>query len=76
MVFDLEILRNIYKWDLILFFSSHRINGENKISNENHMTEINHFNFFALYSCDVAMIGQLRWIAHMSRELVDANSFI
>jgi hypothetical protein len=40
------------------------------------MTEINHFNFFALYSCDVAMIGQLRWIAHMSRELVDANSFI
>jgi hypothetical protein len=40
------------------------------------MTEINHFNFFALYSGDVAMIEQLRWIACMSRELVEAGSFI
>jgi hypothetical protein len=34
------------------------------------MTEINHFNIFALYSGDVTMIGQLRWIARMLRELV------
>ncbi len=40
------------------------------------MTEINYFNFFAFFSGDVAMTGQLRWIARMSRELVDANSFI
>jgi hypothetical protein len=40
------------------------------------MTEINHFNFFAFFSCDVAMTGQLMWIAHMSRELVEADSFI
>jgi hypothetical protein len=40
------------------------------------MTQINHFNFFALCSGDVAMIGQLRWISRMSRELVDADSFI
>jgi hypothetical protein len=33
------------------------------------MTEINHFNH-------VAMTEQLRWIARMSRELVDADSFI
>jgi hypothetical protein len=40
------------------------------------MTEINHFNFLALLSGDVAMIGQLRWIARISRELVEADSFI
>jgi hypothetical protein len=40
------------------------------------MTEINHFNFFVLCSGDVVMIEQLRWIAHMLRELVDADSFI
>jgi hypothetical protein len=34
------------------------------------MDEINHFKFVALYSGDVVMIGQLRWIARMSRELV------
>jgi hypothetical protein len=38
------------------------------------MAEINHF--FAFYSGDVAMIGQLRWIARMSRELVEVDSFI
>jgi hypothetical protein len=40
------------------------------------MTQINHFKFFALCNGDVAMIGQLRWISRMSRELVDADSFI
>jgi hypothetical protein len=40
------------------------------------MAEINHFKFDALYSGDVAMIGQLRWIACMSRELVEADLFI
>jgi hypothetical protein len=40
------------------------------------MTEINHFNFFSFFSGDVAMIEQLRWITYMSRELVDADSFI
>jgi hypothetical protein len=40
------------------------------------MTEINHFKFFAFCSGDVVMIGQLRWIACMSRELVEADSFI
>jgi hypothetical protein len=40
------------------------------------MTEIKHFNFFTLFSGDLVMTGQLRWIAHMSRELVDADSFI
>jgi hypothetical protein len=40
------------------------------------MTEINHFKFFLLLSGDVAMIWQLRWIARMLRELVEANSFI
>jgi hypothetical protein len=39
------------------------------------MTEINHFNFFALSSGDVT-IEQLRWIAHILRELVVADSFI
>jgi hypothetical protein len=38
------------------------------------MTEINHF--FCIFSGDVAMIGQLRWIACMSRELVQTDSFI
>jgi hypothetical protein len=36
------------------------------------MAKINYFKFVALYSGDVAMIGQLRWIARMSRELIDA----
>jgi hypothetical protein len=40
------------------------------------MTEINHFNFFTFFSGDVAMTGQLRWIARMSRELVEADLFI
>jgi hypothetical protein len=40
------------------------------------MTEINHFNFFFIFSGDVAMLGQLRWIARMLRELVEADSFI
>jgi hypothetical protein len=40
------------------------------------MTEINYFNFFAFFSGDVVMIGQLRWIACILRELVDADSFI
>jgi hypothetical protein len=40
------------------------------------MTEINHFSFFTFFSGDVAMTGQLRWIAHMLRELVDADLFI
>jgi hypothetical protein len=40
------------------------------------MTEFNHFNFFAFFSGDLAMTGQLRWIARILRELVEANSFI
>jgi hypothetical protein len=40
------------------------------------MTKINHFENFAFFSGDVAMTGQLRWIAHLLRELVEANSFI
>jgi hypothetical protein len=40
------------------------------------MTEINHFKKFTFFSGDVAMTGQLRWIARMSRELVVADSFI
>jgi hypothetical protein len=40
------------------------------------MTEINHFKFFAFFSGDVAMIGQMRWITRMLRELVEVNSFI
>jgi hypothetical protein len=40
------------------------------------MTEINHFEFFAFFSGDVAMTGQLRWIARMSRELVETDSII
>jgi hypothetical protein len=40
------------------------------------MTDINHLNFFGSFRGDVAMIGQLRWIAHMSRELVEVDSFI
>jgi hypothetical protein len=61
-----------------LFYSSHCVeqNSENKIYNGIQMTEINHFNFLALLSGDVAMIGQLRWIARISRELVEADSFI
>jgi hypothetical protein len=40
------------------------------------MTEINHCKMFTLLSGDVAMIWQLRWIPRMSRELVEADSFI
>jgi hypothetical protein len=40
------------------------------------MTEINHFNFFAFFSGDIVMTRQLKWIARMSRELVEADSFI
>jgi hypothetical protein len=40
------------------------------------MTEINHFNFFTFLSSDVVIIVQLRWIARMSRELVETDSFI
>jgi hypothetical protein len=40
------------------------------------MTEINHFIFFIFFSGDVVMTGQLRWIARMSRELIDVDSFI
>jgi hypothetical protein len=40
------------------------------------MTEINYFNFFTFFSGDVMMTGQLRWIARMSRELIDADLFI
>jgi hypothetical protein len=36
------------------------------------MTAINHFVFFAFFSGDVAITRQLRWIARMLRELVDA----
>jgi hypothetical protein len=38
------------------------------------MTEINIFLLF--FSGDVTMTGQLRWIARMLRELVDADLFI
>jgi hypothetical protein len=40
------------------------------------MTEINHFKVFVLFSGDVVMIEQLRWITCMSRELVESDSFI
>jgi hypothetical protein len=40
------------------------------------MTEINHFNFFGFFRGDMVMIGQLRWIARMSKELVETDSFI
>jgi hypothetical protein len=40
------------------------------------MTEINYFNFFTFFIGDVAMTGQLRWIAHISRELVETDSFM
>jgi hypothetical protein len=40
------------------------------------MTKNNYFNFFAFFNGDVVMIGQLRWIARMSKELIDADSFI
>jgi hypothetical protein len=40
------------------------------------MTEINHFNFFCIFSGDVVIIGQLMWIARMLRELIEADSFI
>jgi hypothetical protein len=37
------------------------------------MTEFNHFNFFAFFSGDLMMTGQLRWIASMLRELIEAD---
>jgi hypothetical protein len=37
------------------------------------MTEINHFNFLHYL---MVMFEQLRWIAHMSRELFEVDSFI
>jgi hypothetical protein len=40
------------------------------------MTVINHFNFFAFFSDDVAMTRQLRRISRMLRELVKLDSFI
>jgi hypothetical protein len=40
------------------------------------MTEIIHFKKFAFFSGNVVMTGQLRWIARMLRELVEADSFI
>jgi hypothetical protein len=40
------------------------------------MTKIYHFNFFILFTSDVVMIWQLRWIARMLRELIDADLFI
>jgi hypothetical protein len=40
------------------------------------MIEINHFNFFTFFSGDAVMTGQLRWIARMLRELVEADSFL
>jgi hypothetical protein len=40
------------------------------------MTEINHFKTFAFFSGDVIMIGQLRWIARMPRELIEVDSYI
>jgi hypothetical protein len=32
--------------------------------------------FFSFFSGDVRMTGQLRWIVHMLRKLIDADSFI
>jgi hypothetical protein len=40
------------------------------------MTEINHFKYFAFFSGGVAMTEQLRWIARMSRKLIEVDSFI
>jgi hypothetical protein len=40
------------------------------------MSEINHFKLFALFSDDMVMIEQLRWIARMLKELVNVDSFI
>jgi hypothetical protein len=40
------------------------------------MTEFNHFNFFTIFSDDLTMTEQLRWINHMLRELIEADSFI
>jgi hypothetical protein len=60
MICDLKFFKT-YESD-VLFCSSHRIeqNDENKIKNRNHMTEINHFNFFTYFSGDVAMTNQLK----------------
>jgi hypothetical protein len=40
------------------------------------MTEINHFKKYILFSGDVIMTKQLRWIAHILKELVEPDSFI
>jgi hypothetical protein len=40
------------------------------------MTEINLFCFFVFFKSGVVITGQLRWIAHMLRELIEADSFI
>jgi hypothetical protein len=40
------------------------------------MTEINHFKKITLFRGDVMMTEQLRWIARISRELVEIDSFI
>jgi hypothetical protein len=40
------------------------------------MTKINHFKFFAFVSGYVVVTIQLRWIACMSRESVEADLFI
>jgi hypothetical protein len=40
------------------------------------MSEINHFKLFVLFSDDMVMIEQLRWIAHMLKGLVNVDSFI
>jgi hypothetical protein len=40
------------------------------------MFEINHFKTFPFFSGDVIMIGQLRWRAPMSRELIEVDSYI
>jgi hypothetical protein len=40
------------------------------------MTEINHFKKLTFFSGDVTMTGQLRWIARMLREFVEADLFI
>jgi hypothetical protein len=40
------------------------------------MTEINHFKVSVLFSGDMAIIGQLSWIACISRELIKIDLFI
>jgi hypothetical protein len=40
------------------------------------MTETNYFKVFSFFSGDVMMTGQLRWIAHILRKLIEADSLI